>query len=153
VWNTVNINKYKTFTVATIGGMDHTDIQWFLAGMLPILSILAKEIIYISLSIATMIITIFSVRLGFTYTRKYRSTAFLITLLVCLAACYRAYQPTPTSAPPTATSPPMQTTDVPDTTYHTTHHPAPDINTVSPQVNTAQALRVHSPEISPTTSP
>jgi hypothetical protein len=55
--------------------------------MLPILSILAEGITYISLSIATIIITISSVRLGFTYMRKYRSTAFLITLLVCLAAC------------------------------------------------------------------
>jgi hypothetical protein len=25
VWNTVNRNKYKTLTAATIGGMDHTD--------------------------------------------------------------------------------------------------------------------------------
>ena len=87
LWNTVTRNKYKTLTAVTIGGMDYTDIQWLLASMFPILIIIAKGIIIISLSIFTITITISSVRLGLTYMRKYRSTAFLITLLVCLAAC------------------------------------------------------------------
>ena len=87
VWNIGNSNKYKTLTVVTILGMDSTDIKWLLMGMLPSLLILAKGILYISLSIAAIFITTSSLQFGFTYARKYRSTTFLMTLLVCLAAC------------------------------------------------------------------
>ena len=60
IWNTVNRNKYKSLTAATIWSLDHTDIKWLLAGMLPLLTILAKGITYISLSIVTVTITISS---------------------------------------------------------------------------------------------
>ena len=35
LWNIGNSNKYKTLTVVTILGMDSTDIQWLLMGILP----------------------------------------------------------------------------------------------------------------------
>jgi hypothetical protein len=48
VWlcNTANRNKYKTLIVVTIGCMEYTDIQWLIAGLLPIISILARGILY-----------------------------------------------------------------------------------------------------------